>query len=222
MTTSTGPDTDFRNDAGKYAAYLETREGRLRLDLAFANLQEFLPVRQSHHSLCALDLGCGTGATAVRMARLGVHVTMLDSSLAMLEIANHSANEAAVNDQVTLKQGDATELSSLLNAGSFDVILCHNLLEYVDDPGAVLRGAARLMRWPAAILFVLVRQQAGEVLKTAIQRAIWLPRKRSSRGVGRGIAVRRQSALVHLKFSRSDVKKGVAHYDRPAWSAHCC
>jgi S-adenosylmethionine-dependent methyltransferase len=169
MTTSTGPDTDFRNDAGKYAAYLESPEGRLRLDLAFANLQEFLPVQESHHSLCALDLGCGTGATAVRMARLGLHVTMLDSSLAMLEIANRSANEVAVSDHVTLKQGDATELSSLFSAGSFDVILCHNLLEYVDDPGAVLRGAARLMRGPAAILFVLVRQQAGEVLKTAIQ-----------------------------------------------------
>ena len=33
----------FRTGAAKYAAYLETPEGRLRLDLAFANLQDFLP-----------------------------------------------------------------------------------------------------------------------------------------------------------------------------------
>ena len=169
MKTSAKPDTGFRNDAGKYAAYLETPEGRLRLDLAFANLQEFLPVRQSNNSMCALDLGCGTGAAAVRLARLGVHVTMLDSSLAMLDIAKSAANEAAVGDQVRLKQGDVTELSSLFNAGSFELILCHNLLEYVDDPGAVLRGAARLMRGPAAILSVLVRHQAGELLKAAVQ-----------------------------------------------------
>src|SRR6202007_3225767 len=54
----------FQNDAAKYAAYLGTPEGRLRLDLAFANLQDFLPDDKA--SLRALDIGCGTGATAVR------------------------------------------------------------------------------------------------------------------------------------------------------------
>jgi SAM-dependent methyltransferase len=60
-------------------------------------------------------------------------------------------------------------LASSFEAGSFDIILCHNILEYVDDPAAVLRGAARTMRGPSAILSVLVRNQAGEVLKAAIQ-----------------------------------------------------
>ena len=32
----------FQTGASKYAAYLETPEGQLRLDLAFANLQDFL------------------------------------------------------------------------------------------------------------------------------------------------------------------------------------
>jgi len=162
-------DTGFRRDARKYATYLATPEGRLRLDLAFANLQEFLPVRQSNTPLCALDLGCGTGAAPVRLACLGVHVTMLDSSLAMLEIAKSAALEGGVSNQVTLKHGDANEISRLFNVGSFDVILCHNLLEYVEDPGAVLRGAVRLMKSPAAILSILVRNQAGEVLKAAIK-----------------------------------------------------
>ncbi len=169
MKTSAKHDTCFRSDAGKYAAYLATPEGRLRLDLAFANLEEFLPVGQSNNSLCGLDLGCGTGAAAVRLARLGVHVTMLDSSVAMLDIAKRAALEGGVSDRVTLKHGDATELSGLFNVRSFDVILCHNLLEYVEDPGAVLHGAVRLMRFPAAILSVLVRNQAGEALKAAIQ-----------------------------------------------------
>ena len=34
----------FQSGADKYAAYLETPEGRLRCDLAFANLQDFLPL----------------------------------------------------------------------------------------------------------------------------------------------------------------------------------
>ena len=66
----------FRSGADKYAAYLETPEGRLRLDLAFANLQEFLP--RGTQSLHALDLGAGTVATAVRLARLGLHVPPSD------------------------------------------------------------------------------------------------------------------------------------------------
>jgi ubiquinone/menaquinone biosynthesis C-methylase UbiE len=56
----------FRGDANKYAAYLETPEGRLHSDLAFANLQDFIGMPQVDDSLHALDVGCGTGAAALR------------------------------------------------------------------------------------------------------------------------------------------------------------
>src|SRR5207244_78351 len=81
----------FRTGAAKYAAYLETPEGQLRLDLAFANLQDFLP--QATRSLLALDLGCGTGAIAVRLARLGLHVTLLDASVPMLDFAKRPGRD---------------------------------------------------------------------------------------------------------------------------------
>jgi S-adenosylmethionine-dependent methyltransferase len=158
----------FQSGANQYAAYLETPEGRLRSDLAFANLQDFLPL-QAQPSLGALDVGCGTGATAVRLARLGIHVTLLDSSLAMLDIAERTALEAGVTDRVIVKHGDAAQLADLFHPRSFDVITCHNILEYCDDPAAVLRSAARALRDPSSIISVLVRNRAGEVLKAAIQ-----------------------------------------------------
>jgi S-adenosylmethionine-dependent methyltransferase len=157
----------FRTGAAKYAAYLETPEGQLRLDLAFANLQDFLP--QARRSLLAVDLGCGTGAIAVRLARLGLHVTLLDASVPMLDFAKRAAREAGVTERIALKHGDAAQFANLFHAGPFDVILCHNILEYVDDPSAVLRSAARALRDPSSIISVLVRNQAGEVLKAAIQ-----------------------------------------------------
>lgn len=159
----------FESGADKYAAYLETPEGRLRSDLAFANVQDVLSRRPVKDGLCALDLGCGTGATAVRLARLGNHVTLLDSSRAMLDMAKRTAGEAGVADKVILRQGDATQLANFFEPKSFDVILCHNILEYVDEPGAVLRGAARALRDPSAILSILVRNQAGEIMKAVIQ-----------------------------------------------------
>jgi len=166
MTTNPGADR-FQSGADKYAAYLETPEGRLRLDLSFANLQDFLP--QATGPLVALDLGCGTGAIAVRLAELGLHVTLLDSSQPMLDFAKRAALEAGITERITLKHGDAAQLQDYFHAGSFDLILCHNILEYVDDPSAVLCGAARTLRDPSSIISVLVRNQAGEVLKAAIK-----------------------------------------------------
>jgi S-adenosylmethionine-dependent methyltransferase len=165
--TANGNFERFRTGAAKYAAYLETPEGQLRLDLAFANLQDFLP--QATGSLHALDIGCGTGALAVRLARLGVHVTLLDESVAMLDLAERAAREAGVTERIALKHGDAAQFADLFDAESFDVIVCHNILEFVEDPCVVLGGAARALRDPSSIISVLVRNRAGDVLKAAIQ-----------------------------------------------------
>jgi S-adenosylmethionine-dependent methyltransferase len=170
MNTPANDDPErFQREADKYAAYLETPEGRLRLDLPFANLQESLPLPSAQSSLRALDLGCGTGANGLRLARLGFQVTLLDSSPAMLDIAKRAAQEAGIIEKIETKQGDADQLPDFFHEKVFDVILCHNILEFVDDPGAVLRGAACALRDSSAILSVLVRNQAGEVLKAAIQ-----------------------------------------------------
>jgi S-adenosylmethionine-dependent methyltransferase len=169
MKITTKADSErFERGGDKYAAYLETPEGRLRSDLSFANLQELIP-RKANGSLRGLDVGCGTGATAVRLARLGIHVTPLDSSAEMLDIAKRAAQEAGVTEKISLEHCDAGQLGKLFNVGTFDVILCHNVLEYLDDPVTVLCGVARALRDSSAILSVLVRNRAGEVFKAAIQ-----------------------------------------------------
>lgn len=161
-------DERFQIEADKYAAYLETPEGRLRLDLPFANLREFLPVPGVAASLRALDLGCGTGANGLRLARLGYQVTLMDSSAAMLEIAQRTAQEAGLVKKIETKQANADRLVDLFDEPAFDLILCHNILEFVEDPVAVLRSAAGALRTLSGILSVLVRNRAGEVLKAAI------------------------------------------------------
>jgi len=156
----------FQSGAEKYAAYLETPEGRLRTDLAFANVREFF--RADRDSLQALDVGGGAGAVAIRLARLGIHVTLLDPSREMLDIATRASKDAGIADKITLKHGDAAELQKFFAVHSFDLIICHNVLEYVSDPDAVLRICARLMRDSSSVLSVLVRNRAGEVFKSAI------------------------------------------------------
>jgi S-adenosylmethionine-dependent methyltransferase len=169
MKKTVTPESErFRSGARKYAAYLETPEGRLRTDLAFANLEDFLLRPQPKAALLALDVGCGTGATGIRLARLGFQVTLLDSSESMLELAKLTAKKTGVADQITLRAGDLVQLTSLFDATSFDVIICHNVLEFVDEPIALLRNMARTLRDSTSVLSVLVRNRAGEVLKAAL------------------------------------------------------
>lgn len=157
----------FQSEAEKYANYLKTPEGRLRIELAFANLQKLLP--HASGALLALDVGGGPGALSVLLAPLGFKVTLLDPSVPMLDFAKRAARESAVADRIDLREGDTAQIPSLFEARSFDVVVCHNVLEFVDDPGAVVRDISHVIRGPSAIVSVLVRSQAGEVMKAALQ-----------------------------------------------------
>jgi ubiquinone/menaquinone biosynthesis C-methylase UbiE len=92
----------------------------------------------------------------------------MDFSGPMLEIAERAAQEAGLMEKIETKQGHADRLADFFDEPAFDVILCHNILEFVEDPSAVVRGAARALRNSSGILSVLVRNRAGEVLKAAI------------------------------------------------------
>jgi len=164
----------FQGDVEKYIAYLQTTEGRLRLDLAWMNLRNFLPRAVGTSFLSetsqALDLGGGTGATALCLAELGFHVTLMDKAEAMLSLAAEAARGAGVSDRLTFQQADAADLPSLFPNSFFDVVVCHNMLEYAEDPAAVLRGIRQVSKCSAgAVVSIVVRNRAGEVLKAGIK-----------------------------------------------------
>jgi len=163
-------DTSRFQDADKYAAYLKTPAGRLRSELAWENLRRFLPGNTSQRR--TLDVGGGTGFASVQLARLGFEVVLLDCSEEMLGIARQQAEASDVAARVSLRCADAGQLTELFAPGSFDVVVCHNLLEYVEDPSAVVRDIAHVLR-KDAVLSLLVRNRAGEVLRAAIKSGDW-------------------------------------------------
>jgi SAM-dependent methyltransferase len=74
-----------------------------------------------------------------------------------------------MSHRVALRQGDVAAAPSLFPRESFDVVLLHHVLEYTDDPGLVLRGAAQVLRRErTAILSVVARNRMGAVLGAAI------------------------------------------------------
>jgi S-adenosylmethionine-dependent methyltransferase len=64
-------------------------------------------------------------------------------------------------------QGDADRLAGLVPAAGADLVLCHSLLEVVDDPAGVLRSVAGALR-PGGAASVLVANQAAAVLTRAM------------------------------------------------------
>jgi S-adenosylmethionine-dependent methyltransferase len=114
-----------------------------------------------------VDIGGGTGGFAVRVAELGHQVVVVDPSPDALATLARRADESGVADRVTGRQGDLASLPDLVPDGSADVVLCHGVLEIVDDPRAALRTLAAALR-PGGTLSLLVNQRHAAVVTRAM------------------------------------------------------
>ena len=83
-----------------------------------------------------LEIGCGTGSTALRLAPACAHVTGTDISRKMLEIARGKLGEGAP-ENVSFLQAGADEM---MPDRPFDAICAFSLLHLVEDLPAVLKA----------------------------------------------------------------------------------
>ncbi|GIF48577.1 2-polyprenyl-3-methyl-5-hydroxy-6-metoxy-1,4-benzoquinol methylase [Asanoa ferruginea] len=113
-----------------------------------------------------LDVGGGTGGFAVPLAEAGHRVTVVDASPDALAALNRRANEAGVAPRVRAVQGDGDALAGLVTPGTVDLVLCHAVLEVVDDPAGVVAAIAAALR-PGGAASVLVASRAAAVLARA-------------------------------------------------------
>ncbi len=114
-----------------------------------------------------VDVGGGTGGFAVPLALAGHDVTVVDPSPDALAALTRRAAEASVPNGVRAVQGDADSLGALVEAGSADLVLCHSVLEVVDEPSDVAVALAVTLR-PGGAASVLVANRAAAVLARAM------------------------------------------------------
>jgi SAM-dependent methyltransferase len=165
-----GPDTGHTDTGRK-------RDGS-RSSLVLEVLTEVIAARAAQAGRAALDIvdvGAGTGGLAVSMAGLGHRVTVVDPSPDALAAARWRAAEAGVT--LTEVQGEASDLPALVgepgtdgdsaDGRGADLVICHNVLEYVDSPSAALAAIARVLR-PGGTVSVLAANTIAAVLQRAL------------------------------------------------------
>lgn len=102
------------------------RSGQQPLDIAFDEVIAALPRR-------VLEVGCGRGEFAERLAQAGVEVIAIDQSPRMVELTSARGVDARLGDVEELSFGD----------GVFDVAVANFMLYHVPD---LERGLAELAR----------------------------------------------------------------------------
>ena len=122
---------------------------------------------RSGGGLDVVDAGGGTGGFAVPLAEAGHRVTVVDPSPDSLAALDRRAAERGLQGRVVGVQGDLAELPSLLAPDSADLLLCHSVLEVVDDPAGALSDAVAVLR-PGGRLSLLAANRDAVVLARAL------------------------------------------------------
>ena len=140
--------------AANVQAYLENLQqpwGQIYYDILFEQLKDIKGKR-------VLDFGSGFGLMANHLAKENqVLAVEPNQEMVALRTQDHSYQQLV---------GSLDQIASLEDA-SFEVILCHNVLEYVEDRKVILKEFTRLLK-PGGLLSIVKHNEVGRVLQTVV------------------------------------------------------
>jgi len=197
---------------GMRGSDVERKRDGARSTLVWDVLKEVITARVAQTGRATLDIvdvGGGTGGFAVPFAALGHRVTVVDPSPDALAAAQRRAAEMRV--RLTAVQGEADGLDSLAGQSAADLIICHNVLEYVDSPAAAMAAIARVLR-PGATVSVLAANAVAAVLHRALAGRYAEARQLlATDGSGAGVPRRFTLAGLTALIEGAGLRPGGAH-----------
>jgi len=99
----------------------------------------------------ALEVGCGTGQTAILLDSLGHYVTATDSAPEMLKRAAANTRAAGAGGRIRLQQADAHALP--FPDGTFDLVVALGVIPWLEQPATGVAEMARVLA-PGGLLVV--------------------------------------------------------------------
>ncbi|MFD8352076.1 class I SAM-dependent methyltransferase [Streptomyces coelicoflavus] len=119
--------------------------------------------------LRVLDVGMGQGTQALRLARAGHQVTGVERAATMIAAAREAlaGQPEGIRERMRIVEGDGRDTGVHFLPGSFDVVLCHGVLMYVEEPDPLLAGLARMLA-PGGLLSLVVRNGDALALRPGL------------------------------------------------------
>jgi len=111
-----------------------------------------------------LDLGTGTGRMLELLAPRADRAVGVDMSPAMLAVARARIDQSGLRN-VQLRQGDL--YAPPVERDSYDLVVIHQVLHFLDDPARALAEAARALRPSGRLLVVDFAAHGEEFLREA-------------------------------------------------------
>jgi S-adenosylmethionine-dependent methyltransferase len=152
----------FDSSMDRWRAEQRMPWSQIKYAVTQANLQRHVAGAALH----VLDAGGGNGLDSLPLAATGHHVTIVDYSAAMLAEAARNAEAAQAHERVVTCQADLLALPELFPQPCFDLVLCHNVLQYIDDVPALLEALAAPLRPGGWLSIVSVNRYAAPYMAT--------------------------------------------------------
>jgi len=148
----------------------EAPASRLEAELAFRYLYAHLEAHiKRSGELNILDVGSGLGEVALRFAALGHKVTMLEPQACLLETAEERARQQLPESSGLLRfLNDRIENLEECIDDEFDLIVCHETIEYVDDPLKAFNVITRVLK-PRGTLSLVFMNRYGLIMQKVIE-----------------------------------------------------
>jgi 2-polyprenyl-3-methyl-5-hydroxy-6-metoxy-1,4-benzoquinol methylase len=132
------------------------------LDEVFAYLARSAPIRAGESSPTVLDISCGVGTVAARLAARGYTVTAVDSVGHLVDVARRRHGHLAPS--LRFENVDVA-VASVPGAGTFDTVLSMHTLYWHPRPDAVLSACRRLLK-PGGHAVFLTYSRPARVFRT--------------------------------------------------------
>jgi S-adenosylmethionine-dependent methyltransferase len=152
----------FTNSLPEYLRDIETPSGKLFYSITWNQIEDYI---NKGKSLKILDVGCGFGLTCIWLSELGHQVTGIDITPEMIDTAKQKAEEKGQN--ITFLKGDIESLEHTLQCETFDFIICHNVLGYIENPIDILEKLRSLLKKDGYIS-IINHNPASKVLRKAL------------------------------------------------------
>ncbi|WP_240375473.1 class I SAM-dependent methyltransferase [Bacillus piscicola] len=152
----------FTNSLPEYLQDIENVSGKLFYSITWNQIENHITKEKS---LRILDIGCGFGVTCIRLSELGHQVTGIDITPDMIETAKQKAEEKGQN--TTFLIGGVNSLEDTLQGKTYDFIICHNVLGYIENPTVLLEKLRSLLTKDGYIS-IINHNPASKVLKKAL------------------------------------------------------